>query len=58
MQRVYDEVKTPFKYGIILRPGEKESVDCPNVFRHGGKWYMMYVAIKDKVGLRNVAGRE
>ena len=50
MQRVYDEVKTPYKYGIILRPGEKESVDCPNVFRYGDKWYMVYVAIKDKVG--------
>ncbi len=50
MQRVYDEVKTPFKYGIVLRPDENESVDCPNVFWHGGKWYMVYVAIKDKVG--------
>src|SRR5262245_58132696 len=50
MQRVYEEVKTPYKYGIVLRPKQNESVDCPNVFRHNGKWYMTYVAIKDKVG--------
>ena len=51
MQRVYDEVKTPYKYGVVLEPASKdEYFDCPNVFRHGDKWYMLYVAIKDKVG--------
>jgi predicted GH43/DUF377 family glycosyl hydrolase len=50
MRRVYEEVKTPYKYGIVLAPGEDEAVDCPNVFRHRGKWYMIYVAIKGKVG--------
>jgi predicted GH43/DUF377 family glycosyl hydrolase len=50
MQQVYDEVKTPHKYGIVLRPGKNESIDCPNVFRYGDKWYMLYVAIKDLVG--------
>ncbi len=51
MQRVYDEVKTPYKYGIVLQP-ENQGVlfDCPNVFRYSGKWYMLYVAIKNKVG--------
>src|SRR5262249_43582728 len=44
------EVKTPFKYGIVLRPGEHESIDCPSVFRFSGKWYMVYIAIKDKIG--------
>jgi len=51
MERIYEEVKTPHKYGVILRPeGENESVDCPNVFRHGDAWYMVYVAIEDQVG--------
>jgi predicted GH43/DUF377 family glycosyl hydrolase len=51
MQRVYDEVKTPFKYGVILQPDTKDEIyDCPNVFRHEGKWYMMYVAAKNQVG--------
>ena len=50
MQRVFDEVKTPHKYGIVLRPREGESVDCPNVFRHGDRWYMLYVGIRNEVG--------
>ena len=50
MQRVYDTVKTPYKYGILLRPRAGESVDCPNVFRHGDRWYMLYVAIENEVG--------
>jgi hypothetical protein len=50
MQRIYDEVKTPFKYGVVLKGEEGELVDCPNIFRHKDRWYMMYVAIKDEVG--------
>jgi predicted GH43/DUF377 family glycosyl hydrolase len=44
MERIYEEVNTPYKYGIVLRaPEGKEWVDCPSVFRHGGKWYMTYI---------------
>ena len=51
MQRVHDEVKTPFKYGVVLRPESADELfDCPNVFRDRGRWYMLYVAIKQKVG--------
>src|SRR5438067_3578856 len=50
LQRIYDEVKTPYKYGIILRHEEGGSVDCPSVFRFNNKWFMLYVGIKDKVG--------
>jgi (4-O-methyl)-D-glucuronate---lignin esterase len=50
MQQVFDEVKTPFKYGIVAHPGPNESLDCPNVFRFGDKWYMVYVSIKNRVG--------
>ncbi len=50
MQRVFDEVQTPFKYGIVIPRAEGEQVDCPNVFRHGDKWYMVYVVINDKIG--------
>jgi predicted GH43/DUF377 family glycosyl hydrolase len=46
MQAVYDEVKTPFKRGLVIRPGDGKLVDCPNVFRHNGRWYMIYVAMK------------
>jgi predicted GH43/DUF377 family glycosyl hydrolase len=50
MQRVYEEFKTPYKYGVILKGEPGQSVDCPNVFRHGDRWCMLYVAIKDKIG--------
>jgi len=32
MQRVYEEVKTPYKYGIVLRGETNQLVDCPSVF--------------------------
>jgi predicted GH43/DUF377 family glycosyl hydrolase len=51
MQRVYEEVKTPFKYGVVLKGSDtNELVDCPSVFRFGEHWYMMYAAISKKVG--------
>jgi predicted GH43/DUF377 family glycosyl hydrolase len=51
MQKVYDEIKTPFKYGVVLKGADtNEFVDCPSVFRSGEHWYMMYVAITNKVG--------
>jgi predicted GH43/DUF377 family glycosyl hydrolase len=51
MQQIYDAVKTPFKYGVVLQgEGTNELVDCPSVFRRDKHWYMMYVAISNKVG--------
>ncbi|MFM2081875.1 MAG: hypothetical protein RL380_566 [Verrucomicrobiota bacterium] len=47
MQAIYDEVKTPFKYGVVLEPPPGKKVDCPNVFRHGDKWYMLYVVLEE-----------
>lgn len=44
MQRVYHAVKTPFKHGIVLRGSPSEQIDCPNVFRHGNRWFMVYIA--------------
>jgi len=46
MQAIYDEVKTPFKYGIVIEPPAGKKVDCPNVFRHGDKWFMVYVELE------------
>jgi predicted GH43/DUF377 family glycosyl hydrolase len=46
MQAIYDEVKTPFKYGVVLEPPAGKKVDCPNVFRYGDKWYMLYVQLE------------
>lgn len=46
MKAIYEEAKTPYKYGIILEPPENKSVDCPNVFRYGDKWYLVYVQLE------------
>jgi predicted GH43/DUF377 family glycosyl hydrolase len=57
LQRIFDEVKTPYKYGIVVRGETNELVDCPSVFRQGRHWYMMYVAIADKIGYQTFLAR-
>ena len=42
MQAIYERVKTPFKYGVVLRQDGKK-VDCPSVFRHDNRWHMLYI---------------
>ncbi|HTN08027.1 glycosylase [Agriterribacter sp.] len=44
MQKVYEAVKTPFKYGIVVSaPDSAKMADSPTVFRLNGKWYMTYI---------------
>lgn len=44
MLRVYEEVKTPYKYGVVIEaPKQDDMVDCPSVFRVNDKWMMTYV---------------
>jgi predicted GH43/DUF377 family glycosyl hydrolase len=44
MQKVYNEIKTPYKYGIVLpQPDSTRMVDSPTVFRQGNTWYMTYI---------------
>lgn len=52
MERIHDEVRTPHKFGVVLKGREGEKLDCPNVFRHGDKWYMVFIGITDEVGYR------
>ena len=41
MQQIYDEVRTPYKYGLVVAPADNShQIDCPTVFREGGRWYM------------------
>jgi len=47
MDEIYDKIKTPFKYGIVLKGEGGKKIDCPGVFRHGDKWYMMYACMND-----------
>src|SRR5690554_1071604 len=51
MEKVYEEVKTPHKYGLVIAPGTNdEKMDCPTVFRKDGKWYMTYLRYDGKSG--------
>lgn len=44
MQQVYDEVKTPYKHGLVISPADdSKKIDCPSVFRKGKMWYMTYI---------------
>lgn len=52
MQKIYDEVKTPYKYGMVVAPKDNyHQIDCPMVYREGGKWYMTYVVYNGKDGM-------
>ena len=44
MQKIYDEIKTPYKYGLVVTPeNDSKKIDCPSVFRKGKYWYMTYI---------------
>ena len=52
MQRIYQEVRTPYKYGMVVAPDDNyHKMDCPTVFRVGNKWLMTYVVYNGKDGL-------
>lgn len=58
MNKIYEEVKTPFKYGVVIKgESRSEQVDCPSIFRSGNHWYMMYVAISNQVGYQTFLAR-
>ena len=51
MQRIYHEVRTPYKYGMVVAPTDNyHKIDCPTVFRVGDKWLMTYVVYNGKDG--------
>jgi len=49
MKRIYDEVKTPFKYGIVFKhPDTTKLVDSPTIYREKNLWYMTYIVFDGK----------
>lgn len=49
MQKIYQEIKTPFKYGVVVpQPQTGKMVDSPTVFRQNGQWYMTYIIFDGK----------
>jgi len=57
MQKIHQEVQTPYKYGVILRGEPDELIDCANVFRHADRWYMMYIGITKNTGYETFLAR-
>lgn len=51
MAEIYEQVKTPYKYGLVVAPTTNNyKVDCPSVFQKDGKWFMTYVVYDGKTG--------
>lgn len=51
MQHIYQEVRTPYKYGMVVAPTDNyHKIDCPTVFHVGDKWLMTYVVYNGKNG--------
>jgi predicted GH43/DUF377 family glycosyl hydrolase len=49
MQAVYKEVKTPWKYGLVIAPkNDSFKIDCPTIFRKNQAWYMSYIQFNGK----------
>lgn len=49
MHQVYNEVQTPYKYGIVLIPPDSTKMaDSPTIFRSGNKWFMVYIIFDGK----------
>jgi len=51
MRQVFEEVRTPYKFGLVIAPLQNNSkIDCPTVFREGKLWYMSYLVYNGKEG--------
>lgn len=49
LQEIFNEVKTPYKYGVILSaPDSTKMADSPTIFRIKEKWYMTYIIFDGK----------
>jgi len=44
MEKIYDQIKTPNKYGIVFQhPDPSKKIDSPTIFRKNDTWYMTYI---------------
>ncbi|MGN6639067.1 MAG: glycosylase [Mucilaginibacter sp.] len=49
MEQIYEQVKTPYKYGLVRVPDDNsKKIDCPTVFRKGNKWFMTYLVFNGR----------
>ncbi|MBQ1988990.1 MAG: hypothetical protein II234_03700, partial [Clostridia bacterium] len=54
MEKIYEKIKTPKKLGAVMK-WENDFTDSPTVFKHGDKYYMMFIAISKDC---NISGYE
>jgi len=47
LKRIYEQIKTPYKYGAVLKIDGKMT-DLPVVFKRDGKYYMSFVSIDNE----------
>ncbi len=44
MEKIYQEIQTPFKYGIVFKHRDSTKlIDSPTIFRKNKRWYMTYI---------------
>ncbi|WBL24679.1 glycosylase [Zunongwangia sp. HGR-M22] len=44
MEEIYNEIKTPYKYGLVMVPEDNSyKMDCPSVYKIDDIWYMTYL---------------
>ncbi len=48
MDSIFSQVKTPYKYGMVLTPPDSLKYDCPSVFKKGNNWYMTFVVFNGR----------
>ncbi len=49
LSEIYDEIKTPYKYGVVFKhPDKNKMVDSPTIYRLGDNWYMSYIIFDGK----------
>jgi hypothetical protein len=49
MQEIYQEIKTPYKFGLVMIPPDNSKMmDSPSIFRFKDSWYMSYIVFDGK----------
>jgi len=49
MKDIYQEIKTPNKYGLVMVPDDNSKmIDSPSIFKHKKDWYMTYIVFDGK----------
>ena len=49
MRRVFDRIRTPYKYGVVMSFPD-DLCDSPTIFRYDGRWYMSFIRISKDTG--------